>query len=541
MGGITSIIISLYLYELLVKGINVLHSNIVLVRFSFKIFGAVAFLAFSGLVSKSQTTNVVIANGGAFEPVAPYSDRATIGVYNAESEQYWVFDTIQVESVQDLIVDGNFAYLAAQDSIIKYDLTTYKQVGAINFPGLKSLTISGNMLFVGRWFGSGSFLEVYDKSDLSLMFDVPQIYNAVYGVAVIGDTAYVPYNDTGTVDLFPGLGIYEDTLGRIGVVDLVNQVHVRDILLDTIGAETRKIYAYDSSVYVVCEKNKVLVEYDVAHDTLLVNDINVTKGTALVDSILFANYGGGIGSYDILNKSYVDSSILTGFYAASAIDTLGNEIYVTTTDYTSVGNTDVYNMSGTLERSFSVNVSPEAMAVDIKTGNYSPIALDDFIETQESVRVNVLANDYDPNGDALTVTILSGSNNGISVVVGDSVDYVANSNFIGVDSIKYQICDPSQGCDSAWAIINVSGTVGDIRVKNLPSFGVYPNPTQDLIKLNVSPNDFVKYQIYDVRGRRVQKGVVKESVIDLRYLNQGTYFIKVVNGSSVYFDKVVRH
>ncbi len=172
-------------------------------RTVFTKFQLVVALILAGFSVAAQTPNVIIANGGQFEFAMPYADRATIGAYNPTNQQYWVFDTIQVESVQDIAIDGNYGYLAATDSILKYDLTTYEKVGQAYFAGIRSLSVHDTLLFAGRYFGSGSFLQVFHATTLDSLFSIPEVNNTVYDVAVVGDSAYIPYNALGTVDQFP--------------------------------------------------------------------------------------------------------------------------------------------------------------------------------------------------------------------------------------------------------------------------------------------------------------------------------------------------
>jgi len=92
--------------------------------------------------------------------------------------------------------------------------------------------------------------------------------------------------------------------------------------------------------------------------------------------------------------------------------------------------------------------------------NSAPVAADDTVQTYEEVMLMIapLANDSDPDGDSLTLTILSGPFNGSAVVITDSISYVPDSNFFGTDTIVYQICDngiPSF-CDTGMVIITVN-------------------------------------------------------------------------------------
>lgn len=77
-----------------------------------------------------------------------------------------------------------------------------------------------------------------------------------------------------------------------------------------------------------------------------------------------------------------------------------------------------------------------------------PTAVNDTASTveQTAVRINVLANDTDPDGDTLTVTGVGTAANGTVVNNGDgTVTYTPRAGFIGADTFTYTICAP-EGC-----------------------------------------------------------------------------------------------
>jgi hypothetical protein len=77
-----------------------------------------------------------------------------------------------------------------------------------------------------------------------------------------------------------------------------------------------------------------------------------------------------------------------------------------------------------------------------------PTANNDAASTveQTAVRINVLANDSDPDGDTLTVTSVGSAANGAVVNNGDgTVTYTPRAGFIGSDTFTYTICAP-EGC-----------------------------------------------------------------------------------------------
>ncbi len=91
--------------------------------------------------------------------------------------------------------------------------------------------------------------------------------------------------------------------------------------------------------------------------------------------------------------------------------------------------------------------------------NDPPDALDDSPTTNEdtSVNIDVLANDSDVDGDALTVTGASNPLNGaVTVNPDNSVIYTPDANFNGSDSFTYTINDGNGGSDTATVVIMIN-------------------------------------------------------------------------------------
>ena len=91
--------------------------------------------------------------------------------------------------------------------------------------------------------------------------------------------------------------------------------------------------------------------------------------------------------------------------------------------------------------------------------NLPPIAIDDNSTTPENtlITIAVLANDNDPDGDGLTInSINSNPSNGTATINGNGIDYLPDTDFVGVDSFEYIVCDPEGLCDTALVIVAVT-------------------------------------------------------------------------------------
>jgi large repetitive protein len=95
---------------------------------------------------------------------------------------------------------------------------------------------------------------------------------------------------------------------------------------------------------------------------------------------------------------------------------------------------------GTVSSTFTWNVS-----------NPAPVAANDSASGNEDtpLRIDVLANDRDPDGDPLTVTSASAGHGTVTINPDGSLNYVPDANFNGNDTIIYSITDSEGGRSTA--------------------------------------------------------------------------------------------
>ena len=140
--------------------------------------------------------------------------------------------------------------------------------------------------------------------------------------------------------------------------------------------------------------------------------------------------------------------------------------------------------------SFIVSVLPnvpDAPANQVPSANNdSPLATDFGVALDG---IDVLTNDYDPDGDKLTV-VQAGANHGVVTINADgTLRYVPNPGFSGADVVKYTISDGNGGRDDATFTVTVAagGTNTPPRAFDDGPFDILSNETQ--IEFNVLSND----------------------------------------------------
>ena len=99
------------------------------------------------------------------------------------------------------------------------------------------------------------------------------------------------------------------------------------------------------------------------------------------------------------------------------------------------------------EDSFTYTVSDgtetATATVTVSVANDAPVVQPDTAETVsgQAVLIDVLANDSDPNGDALALVSVSAAAGGTTSIVGESVRYEPDAGFSGMDSFTYTVSD----------------------------------------------------------------------------------------------------
>ena len=94
----------------------------------------------------------------------------------------------------------------------------------------------------------------------------------------------------------------------------------------------------------------------------------------------------------------------------------------------------------------TVTISVEPVPTPTPAPDHAPIVVGNVVTTRQTVAVtvDVLANDVDPDGDQLTVTAYSQSNNGAVTCAGvrpTLCTYTPGLEFVGNDSFTYTVSD----------------------------------------------------------------------------------------------------
>lgn len=401
-----------------------------------------------GFSQTEYVKQIIIAEGAGTE--------VYLSSYNPQTDLTTVFDTISTGYVQDVIVDGGFAYVAANDLVAKYNLDTYQRIDEANVGSVNKLTVYQNQLFVGRWLScaDGIYLKVLDKEDFSvILYEIPEVDDQTYGFAVANDTVYLA--------VYGGYGAAE---GKIAVIDPATQSFVRNIDLGTNGEGIGNMMTDGYNIYFVNETWNwngdtigAVGIYDISNGDVFVDfyQENIGRGYALNGTALFLQVNGNIGTYDLYGQDLINSNLITGpggYEAISSVafDRVDFRFYVNTTDYWSYGQGTIYNIMGNTLDTYEIGIAADAMAIDYRIStdinridenvlSFGPNPADNrlFIyEKNEIVELNVvditgriLFVKYDKNSSSIDVSSLE---NGIYVLIIKTENGIKNANFVKI-------------------------------------------------------------------------------------------------------------
>jgi len=173
------------------------------------------------------------------------------------------------------------------------------------------------------------------------------------------------------------------------------------------------------------------------------------------------------------------------------------------------------------------------IVVNVFLVNEPPVAVFDSVNTPEDTPINIVVqvNDTDPDLDSLvTNTVFGGPSNGTTTInPSGTVTYTPDTNFTGLDSFFYVICD--QGilpvfCDTALVVVNVS-PVNDLPIA-VSDAAIVPNDTSVVIA--VLPNDI------DIEGDAGLAAVVACGVTSGTAVVQGDSILYTANPAFLGLD-----
>jgi len=496
---------------------------------------AIILFAFTVLIparAQDGLNQVVVVNGGQFgNPL----EQCNIASFDPVSMNYIVFDTIPVNSVQDIIISGDTAYVAAQNFLVMYDLDTYQRIALDSFPGMSAhqLELHDNYLFATNYFGQTSDnLYVYDRRTLSLVDTIQEITHPGGTMVFQGGKLFISQNQKGNIDACPPWGCLNDTLGYLSVIDVASLEWEMNIGLNNNGNECGRLLNQNGNLISLNEVSGTVTAYAVDLEMSYTDTIPNTISTMryrteaeVIDGELVALFDGGIGvlSNDLMTvEAVVDTPVI-----AFAYDVVNDMFFATGTDFFSFTNGYAFTSEGMHLYDFPIGFGPEVIAVHY---NNQPVGTAFEVESRDTILLNV--NDFavDPDGDNIVASRVENApiNGILTIQPGGSLQYVSLSPG-SADAFRVEVCDDKLNPLCSFINVTVLPVTG-ITNTEWSNTTVFPNPATDRLYISGLPEG-ASVELFNSLGEQVRSyGVVSD--IDISDLPNGSYFMRLSLGAA---------
>ena len=334
-----------------------------------------AALTSASLYAQQYVHQVLIANEGFFDfQTNAIIEPATIGTYNPTTQTYVVVDTLDGQRFSsDVIIDGNFYYVAADTKIFKYDLNTHQEVASVTLTGVRNLAIAGDKLIAtrGEYLQTfDSYLLVFDKNTMQLLAALDTTVGpkwATQNIVVVNNIAYVAVNNA-----------YEwgNEKGLIGQLDLNTLQYGNEIDLGPEGKNPDNLFLFNNELVTVNNKDwsgasvsKISLNGNVNTQNLA-NAVTGCGTSALRDDKLVYQISmeNTLNDYSLLNMAYEGpvNGITENFYDL-AQDPVSGNLYASNTDFFSTGKVYVFSPNNNELTQFNAGVSPGTIVFDVRS------------------------------------------------------------------------------------------------------------------------------------------------------------------------------
>lgn len=174
------------------------------------------------------------------------------------------------------------------------------------------------------------------------------------------------------------------------------------------------------------------------------------------------------------------------------------------------------------------------MAVVDNTVPEIPCTEQTAIINVDETKYTVLAAELDPTSisDNCGVASIVNDFNGTSSLSGEDLP-------IGITTVLWTVTDEAGNIATCSADITVSITTG-LSDLTLAEISIYPNPTIDILNIEVSQKDIQFIRVSDLSGRMLieQKVYQQRAAIDLTDFTKGIYLISIQSGDAWFSKKI---
>jgi hypothetical protein len=340
-----------------------------------QLFTSVLLLISAFAFSQNYLHKVLVLNEGYFDyQTNQIIDPVTIGSYDPSTQIYSVVSTLNgMRFGSDLIIDGNFYYVAADSKIYKMDLNTHQELASVVCQGVRNLGVYQNKLVAtrGEYLTTfDSYLHIYDANTLSLIQAIDTISGpkwASQNIVVDGSIAYIAINNG-----------YEwgNEKGLIGKLNLDNLSYGNEVDLGPDGKNPDNLMKSGDFLYTVNNKDwsnasvsKVALNGS-SNTTVNLQSAATGCGTSALrdDKLVYQ-----ISMETTLNEFDINLMNLSGPISGHSInyyelaqEPVSGQLYTSETDFFSFGKIHIFDDNNTELSNFNVGISPGTIVFDVR-------------------------------------------------------------------------------------------------------------------------------------------------------------------------------
>ena len=376
--------------------------------------------------SQQYLHQVLILNEGYFDfslnqTVVP----PTIGSYDPISEVYTTLDTLtNSRFASDMIIEGDFVYVAADNILYKYDINTMNIVTTQNISGIRNLAVWNDKIAVSRGDYDNttfapilfnSYLQFYNTSDLSFYSELDTITGpkwSTQNMIVENDNLYITINNAFE---------FGNEKGIVGVVDMTSMSYINEIDLGPDGKNPDNLLIRGNKLYTVNNKDwsgASISEIDITSSNSTTTNISLVStgcGTSCLkdDKIIYQiSQDTELYEWDLLTAPNAGSPLgfSQNFYEL-AVNNLDGYIYASSTDFFSYGTINIYDQNNNFVKSFNTSITPGKIIFDTRNTSVSINEINPLIGKENII--------YDLNGKQ--INSIKNTTNGVYILNGKKV------------------------------------------------------------------------------------------------------------------------
>lgn len=384
------------------------------------------------MVAQHMIVNqVIVGSGGVWGDT---TNNVTVASFKPDNGVTTTFGSILTQSIQDIVISGKYAFVAAQDSIAKFNIDTYEKVAVVEAAGVNRLLVVGDKLMASfQYPATENFVRVFSAEDLNLISNIADVSDESAGLLVVNNLAYAAVP-----------GGYTSTEGKIAIIDITDYSLVDEIDFGIFGRGVYDLFYYNNQIMSVNrtpwgETHGYLLAMNAigSHtDIYLIEEI-LGKMVGETDGLLFTVMNGGIGIIDLTDFSVIDTAFIEApalTIAGVALDTIDGLFYIATTDYSSTGVGTIYNALGEETGNFDAGISPDAIAIDYRDNTgisdlYSENRINIYpVPASEVITVETIDNNF---ADSFKVVDISGR-----TLISDAINLKSGSANINISMLE---------------------------------------------------------------------------------------------------------